>query len=123
MFEPGEKALTALKSTIIIGVCLQAFFGGSMKYIFIFIRSLQLVVHLPMFMTVFPANALVAIKILFPIAGYDLDLFGIDWTFLVKPKMSEESLMNDQMQTIGYQTNNSIHNLGTFSAYTFFYIL
>ena len=35
----------------------------------------------------------------------------------------EESLINDQMLTIGYQTNNSIHNLGTISALVFFYIL
>ena len=108
---------------MLIGLCLLAFFGGSLKYLFIFIRSLQLIVHLPIFMTVFPANALVVIKTLFPIASYDLDLFGIDWTFFIKPKIMEESLINDQMLTIGYQTNNSIHNLGTISALVFLYIL
>ena len=73
-----------------------------------------------MFMTVFPANALLATKSLFPIANYDLDLFGLQWNLSKDGR--EHTLINDQMKGLGYLTTNSLNNLGTISTFVMVYL-
>ena len=78
LFDPAKKVLTLMKVIFLLSLSLTIVFSGSMKYILIFIRSLQLIVHLPLFNSVFPANALIVTKILFPFAMFDLEIFGIN---------------------------------------------
>lgn len=111
-----------MKCILLLNFFLLVFFCGSLKYIFIFVRSLQLIVHLPIFMTVFPANALIITRILFPFANYNLELFGIDWSLILGDQIRDNAVINDQMKSIGYQTTNSVMNLGTISTFVAIYL-
>ena len=73
-------------------------------------------------MTVFPANALIVTRILFPFANYNLELFGIDWSLILGDELRDNDLVNDQMKSLGYQTTNSVMNLGTISTFVAIYL-
>ena len=50
-----------------------------MKFMFIFMRSIQMIVHLPMMMPIFPANVILIMKILIPTIGFDILDTYFDW--------------------------------------------
>ena len=51
---------------------LKAIFGGSEYYMVAFVKSLQLIVHLPMLTVIFPSNVIKFFSILKPIASFDV---------------------------------------------------
>lgn len=46
--------------------------GLAMKFMFIMVRSLQLILHLPLLRVIFPANVMLIIKIMIPTVAFDL---------------------------------------------------
>ena len=52
--------------------------GQAMKFMFIMVRSLQLILHLPILRVIFPANVMMIIKVMIPTVCFDvLDQFDI----------------------------------------------
>lgn len=56
--------------------------GVAMRYMFIMVRSLQLILHLPMLQIVFPANVMTLISIIIPVVGFDVLESFMDWEWL-----------------------------------------
>lgn len=79
------------------------------------VRSLQMIVHLPMMQVIVPANVATMFRIIIPIAMFDL-LDDFEWDLLPLHWKTEEqeqllSRVLDQMEDIGYESHNGIINL------------
>ena len=51
---------------------LNVLLGGIMSYILLFIRTLQLILHIPIFNVVLPANVVLFFKTILPFAMFDV---------------------------------------------------
>ena len=56
--------------------------GKAMRFMFIMVRSLQLIMHLPMVQIVFPGNVMMMIGILIPVVGFDILESVFEWESL-----------------------------------------
>lgn len=50
-----------------------------MKFMFIMVRSMQMIIHLPMMLPIFPANVIMIIQLLNPTVSFDLLNSFFDW--------------------------------------------
>lgn len=50
-----------------------------MKFMFIMVRSLQIILHLPIMRVLFPANAMLFVAIMIPTVGFDILESFFDW--------------------------------------------
>jgi hypothetical protein len=66
--EATEFASFVFKWLFLIALGFNIIFSGGMKYMMIMIRSLQMILHMPMIQTAHPANVVMVIKIVIPIA-------------------------------------------------------
>lgn len=51
----------------------------TIRQFFIMVRALQLLMHVPIFNVVLPANVMSSIEIFFPLLGFDLLEVVLDW--------------------------------------------
>lgn len=90
-----------------------------------FIRSLQMIIHLPMLMIIIPSNMSAFFSKLIPIVTFDI--LDSDWTTALVFEFDEdmheklEPSIFDQMETLGYETNNSLMNLGSLAIFSLLY--
>ena len=98
---------------------------GANCYMIGFIRSLQMIIHLPMLMIIMPANVSAFFCILIPIATFDVLDSG--WTTELIFEFDEaqherlEPEIYDQTETLGYETHNALLNLGSLAIFSFTY--
>mmetsp|Transcript_9281 Transcript_9281/g.14051 ORF Transcript_9281/g.14051 Transcript_9281/m.14051 type:complete len:253 (+) Transcript_9281:2509-3267(+) len=72
-FESGVQATEgALVSLLVISFLLQILLTGGMQYLVVFIRSLQLILHLPLLNVIVPANVLIMFSTTMSIAMFDV---------------------------------------------------
>ena len=88
------------------------------------IRALQMVVHLPMLRIIMPANAILFISVIIEIAMFDVlpAESSTDLMFEYSESESDEKIFG-QMQDIGYESSQSLKNLGSLSIFTFLYFV
>ena len=53
--------------------------GRAMKFMFIMVRALQIIMHLPIIQVLFPANVMIIIRALFPTIGFDIMDSVLEW--------------------------------------------
>ena len=116
----SETVDSTIKTFMLVSVIVNSFFPFLLEFLFDVIRSLQLVVHLPIFNVIVPGNVARIFSILIPICMYDLtsDLFHDQIrSWFAQPPQADftATLSLDQMSDIGYDTYNPIINLGTLS--------
>ena len=90
------------------------------------IRSLQLVVHLPLFKITFPAAAILFMRNVIEVAMYDvlgLNNLNFERLFNYDQKINQiyEEEQVQQIQNIGYETPVAIQNLGSIATVIVFY--
>lgn len=100
--------------------------GMNFRYYMWYLRSLQLVVHLPMFYIVVPANVCRYLEVVKPIVVYDLLpsewIRSILFTFdMVQHRFFQKDML-DQMEDLGYNTHNAIIILGSIWVYALYYL-
>ena len=84
-----------------------------------------MIIHLPMLMIIIPANVSAFFSKLIPIAMFDVLDSG--WTTELVFEFDEdlhdslEPEIFDQMETLGYETHNSLLNLGSISIFSSVY--
>jgi len=61
-----------MRLIFIIAFCLNIFFVGGFKYMIGMIRSLQLILHLPIMTVIFPSNVMMFFNIVIPIVMFDI---------------------------------------------------
>lgn len=91
-----------------------------------YLRSLQLVVHLPMVYIVCPANVCRYFEIVKPIVTFDLlpseEIRDFIFRFDYAKQREFQSELLDQMEDLGYQTHNTICILGSLWIYITFWL-
>ena len=91
---------------------------GIMSYLFGVLNSMQLVLHLPIFNVIVPANVNEIFSIVIPVFTYDV-LSEFTRPILTKlwpqpdPNEFRATMSLDQMSDLGYDTYNPVLNLGT----------
>ena len=101
--------------------------GMNFRYFMWYLRSLQLVVHLPMFQVLMPANVMAYLEMVKPIVVFDYlpadkisdSIFSFDYS-------SQRNLNTgvlDQMEDLGYGSHNSILILGSLWIYAVIYLM
>jgi TRAP-type C4-dicarboxylate transport system permease small subunit len=68
----SESANSSFKYLFLISLILNIVFSGGFKYMLYLIRSLQMVLHLPMMWVVVPGNVSMLMSIIFPIVMFDI---------------------------------------------------
>ena len=118
---------------LIVSIALYLISNGKLaiRFMFIMVRSLQLIMHLPMMQVIFPGNAMTLIVIIIPVVGFDILEALLDWeqvnehfeifNFSEHEKVSEKIFA--QITELGYETFNSIMILNTIGFILIFYIL
>ena len=92
----------------------------------VLIRSLQLIVHLPIFSIVVPSNVIMLFRLLIPIVMFDL-LEQFQLLQQIFPDSEEDSELYmgsySQIRDIGYDSLNIFMNLGTLAFLSAMYFL
>lgn len=86
-----------------------------------------MIIHLPIFNVILPANLSGLFNILLPFVTFDfLAIFTEPFYQDLYPQPSEQEFMEqfhlDQMVDVGYESFNPLINLGTLGIMVFFYI-
>ena len=75
----SQSVETATESTglsliwiLVIALTLNFFLPGGMKYLMFLIRTLQMILHLPMMMVIVPGNVSMLMSNMFPIVMFDV---------------------------------------------------
>jgi len=110
---------------LVAAIVMNLMMQGAMMWMILFINSLQMIVHLPMMQVILPANVAEFYGFLIPIAMFDVvEVFFAEDIPLEFDHDGQESLNNkllDQMQDLGYDSHNSVLNLGTIAVFSFIY--
>ena len=87
---------------------------GGKTYDIGMIRSMQVVLHLPLFRILFPANVCTFHEIILPFVMFEfLEPEHSSRLILSFDDDNNQHEMFDQMADLGYETHNSILNLGS----------
>ena len=80
----SEDLQTLMNWLLIISIVLYLISNGKLaiRFMFIMVRSLQLIMHLPMLQVIFPGNAMTLIVIVIPVVGFDILETFLDWEML-----------------------------------------
>ena len=115
--ESGKESMRWIFITAVIFNLAISISDGTLKYLMFLIRSLQIIIHLPMFRFVIPSNMSMLNDIIYPIIMFDVleNDYDLDANLLMR--FNEEAQNNedilDQMENIGYGKSNCILNLKT----------
>jgi hypothetical protein len=100
---------------------------GAMAQILQTIRSLQMIVHLPMLRVIMPANVSMFFQILMPIVIFDIfdpvPLLELYLSFDSETANESFDGIISQMKDLGYESFNSILNLGSIFIFTVLYFV
>ena len=122
----GEKvSSTTLIAMSVIFFLINLFGGSSLKYFVWYLRTLQIIIHLPFMTTQIPANVSAFFEMLVPIVTFDL-LSSSRTTekimvFDYETQRNYETSIQDNTRDIGYSTHNSIMLLGSLWLYSLFF--
>ena len=94
-------------------------FGGSMRWFFTLIRTFQIVLHLPMVRVVVPTCVIYSYSIVIPIVKWDI----FEDQFKSESTQSQGSRIYQQMQLLGYDSNQTLDNLDSITIFLVVYIL
>jgi len=102
MFNSGsENVNSGMKGLMVISIFiyLVSQSESAMWQYFIMIRSLQLIMHLPMFRIILPANLLTLIAQMIPIMGFDIleSFFNWDEQSILKFDFDRHDFKSDSM--------------------------
>ena len=110
-----------------VGTLLVVIGFGSMKYMVIYIRTLQLIMLLTSVQIKFPANVMNYLKIIHKIVSYDIlsyfNMYALPILNRIEFDNNQTIYMNDQMQEVGYDNRNAMLGLATFSFLIMIYFL
>ena len=116
--ENMEDGMTAAFVGILI---LNIVFSGLLNKMISAIRSLQIITHLLMLSIIVPGNVNLVMSVLLPITQFDI--LDPDWTTDLVLEFDEPAHENsqyeipDQTRDLGYETRNSMLNLGSIAIF------
>ena len=81
-YESGSESLNSFMIWIMVFsiILFLATQGGlSMKFMFIMVRTMQIILHLPIMRVLFPANTMLFVSVMIPTVGFDVLESFFDW--------------------------------------------
>jgi len=93
------------------------------------IRALQIILHLPIFYVVVPANVVTFFSTIIPIAMFDIleNDYGLDTSLILDYDDEGQEELNtylyDQLENLGYGSHNLLGNLNTLGIVLIFYFI
>lgn len=98
---------------------------GAMTYMIINLRTLQMILHLPLVKVIVPGNVSMFFQTMIPIAMFDIfessytTEYLLDFSEQQQEQFQAERL--DQMTDLGYESNSAMLNLGSLALFTIAY--
>ena len=130
--DSSEDLKDLMQTFLIISIVLYILSNGgrAMRFMFIMVRSLQMILHLPIMAIIFPSNAMTIIAILIPIVGFDILETYLDWELVNEWRpvfnFDEHNKIDDrifgQIIDIDYESFNSIMLLNTLGILLIIYV-
>lgn len=126
-----KSSAVATESTmkaLLIGTFIMNFIlSGAMIYMIAMIRTLQLILHLPLMKILFPVNINMLFSIMIPIVMFDIidSSWSTELLFNFDEDAEEEkaNLLRRQITDLGYDNHNAILNLGSVFIFLCFYLI
>lgn len=113
---------------ILIGTfVMNTMFPGAASLMVSWINSLQILIHLPMLYIIIPANVSQFFGVVIPIVTFDI--LDPEYTTMLVLDFDEDRQEElnikilDQMEDLGYDSHNSILNLGSLAIFTVIYFI
>jgi hypothetical protein len=112
-----------LKVVFWVTVVANIMFGGSMRWYFTLIRTLQIIMHLPMARVVVPTCVIYSYSIIIPIAKWDIfEDLQEKTKGLEKDKTVQGYGIFQQMSLLGYDSNAVLDNLDSITIFFLVYL-
>jgi hypothetical protein len=127
----SESGSSGVKGMMVISFVINLVLSGALSYMVGWINSLQLIIHLPMLMTLIPANVGSFFSLILPIVQFDLIppeySYELVLTFDENPDENFQHKFDisvfDQMKDLGYESHNSLRLLGSMFIFAMFYYI
>ena len=114
MMSATETSSAAILFLLFAGVIFMICGAGENRYMLIFIRQLQIILNLPLFKVVFPANFISFVAMTLMIAMFDFLEFFVDWDEVKFLEFEDiENAVADQAENVGYESHDMVKNLNT----------
>ena len=123
----SENLGLLMKILLALSFLINLIFSGGAIYMLYMVRTLQIMLHIPIFKIVLPANLMINISSTIEIAMFDILPAEITTDYILR--YDEEKLLWDeenisgQIQDVGYQSHYSVKNLGSISIVMMLYFL
>jgi len=112
---------------MVVGTFMLGFFVNlALSSMIMYLKSLQMIIHLPLMHILVPPNVSVFFAKIIPVVSFDV--LDPAWTTELVLEFDDpvhrdsEDMILDQMADLGYETHNSIYNLGSLVIFLVFYI-
>lgn len=122
-FQLGSTLQGILIGTFVMNTA----FPGAASLLVSWINSLQILIHLPMLYIIIPANVSQFFGVIIPIVTFDV--LDPEYTTMLVLDFDEDRQEElnikilDQMEDLGYDSHNSILNLGSLAIFTVIYFV
>ena len=121
----AEASQDMMKMILMGTFAMNIIMTGAMTYMTGMIRSLQLILHLPIFSVIIPGNVSMMFSLMVPVVMYDiLDssyTSELVFTFDFEAEEQLSSSIRSQVRDLSYDSHNSILNLGSVLVFVAFY--
>lgn len=121
----AEASQDMMKAILMGTFAMNIIMTGAMTYMTGMIRSLQLILHLPIFSVIIPGNVSMMFSLMVPVVMYDiLDssyTSELVFTFDFEAEEQLSSSIRSQVRDLSYDSHNSILNLGSVLVFVAFY--
>ena len=109
-----------------IGTVVVTIGYGDIKYMILFIRTLQLIIILTGIQIPFPANLITYLQIIHSLSSYDIlsyfNMYSLPILNRIQFDNNAVNMLISQMQNIGYNSRNAMIGLGSFTFFIFIYL-
>lgn len=119
----GAAIKTLLTTLFLLSIFLNIMLGGSMTRFITMLRTLQIMMHLPMLKIIVPGCVIYLFKNIIPITQWDIFEDSLLDTRQWLPNKEKGDPILGQMKQLGYKTYNAVDNLGSISIFWMFYFI
>ena len=118
-----DSVKTAIDASIVFKLVTNFAFSTSMYLLWGFINTLQMILYLPMLEVNFPANVKFMYSILLSVASLDLIPSEYTTQLVFNFSVDLDKPFSNILEELGYETHNSILNLGSIFVYLVFFFV
>ena len=123
MSDVTDSAKTAMDVSLVFNLITNIAFSASMYLLWGLINTLQMILYLPLLRVNFPSNVRFLYSILIPVASMDLIPSQYSTELFFDISQDLDSPYSDILEELGYETHNSLLNLGSIFVYFCLFVI